>query len=214
MKTAYNRMKASISANLTNPDTTDITTRGNRKSGSKVAAENTDEKTPQWAGRWSNLGADHSKRWEKRLYLAKSGGVELGKLAVRIQHLGLRQEFRFNTTNRQKAAADALEIFRFLKANGWDATLAKFKPEGEQAKLDTTIGDFLAAVRDTNRFRMRTFLNYQNAMRIVTAETLGVKPDKGTSKFDYADHKERITVGLGKYLDGSIATATAGVNVP
>jgi len=178
-------MKQASNDYPSNPDATGVTTSRNLKSGSKVAAETTSHSNAQWAGRWSNLGADHSKRWEKRLYVAKSGGVELGKLAVRIQHLGQREEFRFNTTNRQKAALDALDVFRFLKANGWEATLAKFKPEGEAAKLNTTVGDFLAAVRDTNRFRVRTFLNYQSALRIITAEALGVKADKGASKFDY-----------------------------
>ena len=150
-----------------------------------MAAESGSAATSRWAGRWSNLGTDHSKRWEKRLYVAKSGGIELGKLAVRIQHLGERDEFRFHSTNRQKAALDALEVFRFLKANGWAATRAKFKPEAQAAKLNTTVGDFLVAVRDTNRLRLRTFLNYQSALRIITAEALGVKQEKGTSKFDY-----------------------------
>jgi hypothetical protein len=149
-----------------------------------VAAQSGIANPPSWAGRWSNLGSDHTKRWEKRLYVAKSGGVELGKLAVRIQHLGRRQEFRFNTTNRQAAAVEALGIFRFLKANGWEATLAKFKPDCE-AKLDTTIGDYLGAVRALNSLRLRTFLNYQNSLLTIAAEVFGVKPDKGTSKFDY-----------------------------
>ncbi|MCU0783831.1 MAG: hypothetical protein MUF81_07235 [Verrucomicrobia bacterium] len=177
-------MKTAYSSTPTNPDTTQLATRRNLKSGSKVAAETTRAESASWAGRWSNLGTDHTKRWEKRLYVAKSGGVELGKLGVRIQHLGRRQEFRFDTTNRQAAAVEALGIFRFLKANGWDATLAKFKPDCE-AKLETTIGDYLGAVRGLNSLRFRTFLNYQNALRIIAAESLGVKPDKGTSKFDY-----------------------------
>ena len=189
-----------------NPDTTPIATRRNPKSGSKVAAEipaatfvagqsggrvaadkaqaHSDQKSESWAGRWSNLSTDHVKRWEKRLYPATSGGVQLGKLAVRIQHLGHREEFRFDTTNRQAAAVEAVGIFRHLKTNGWEATLAKFKPDCE-AKLDLTLGDYLTAVRDLNCLRLRTYLNYANCLRTIAAETLGVKPDKGTSKFDY-----------------------------
>lgn len=177
-------MKPALNDNPTESVTTGLATGGDLESGSKVAAKSRRSSGAKWAGRWSSLGADHSKRWEKRLYVAKSGGVELGKLAVRIQHLGRRDEFRFDTTNRKRAAMDALEVFRFLKANGWEATLEKFKPEGE-ARLHTSVGDFLAAVRATNRLRIRTFLNYQNALRTITAEALGVKPDKGTSKFDY-----------------------------
>src|SRR5580700_763306 len=137
-------MKSAYSSDSAKPDATEITTRRNLKSGSKVAAEfdavPRSRRLASWSGRCSNLATDHTKRWEKRLYVAKSGGVELGKLAVRIQHLGRRDEFRFDTTNRATAAVQALEIFRYLKANGWDATLAKFKPDCEH-KLETTIGD-------------------------------------------------------------------------
>lgn len=160
----------------------------NLKSGSKVAAEvatTTPKPHGSWAGRWSDLSADHRKRWEKRLYVPKSGGVELHKLAVRIQHQGKREEFRFDTTNRQRAAEDALAIFRFLSANGWDATLAKFKPQADSPKLNVTIGDYCTAVQDLNRLRLRTFLNYRNCLRTIVAEAFEVKADRGSSKFDY-----------------------------
>ena len=133
----------------------------NEISGSEVAAKTgvatSPKKSKKWAGRWANLSTDHTKRWEKRLYIAKSGGVEVGKLAVRLQHLGERDEFRFNTTNRQAAATQALDVFRFLKANGWKATRAKFKPDPEQIKLDLTVGDYLSAVEVTRKIRARTF---------------------------------------------------------
>lgn len=162
----------------------------NQKSGSKVAAKtgvNRSRKpSPKWAGRWTNLATDHSKRWEKRLYAPKSGGVLVGKLAVRIQHLGEREEFRFNTTNRQAAAIQALGVFHFLKANGWKATRAKFKPEAEgQTKLQVTVGNYLEAVNKTRRLRMRTFLNYRNCLRTIVSESFEVRPEKGESKFDY-----------------------------
>ncbi len=177
-------MKTTFDSDLIKLDATRITTDRNPQSGSKVAAKPRSRRLASWSGRWSNLAADHTKRWEKRLYVAKSGGVELGKLAVRIQHLGKRQEFRFDTINRAAAAVQALDVFRFVKANGWEATLAKYKPEGE-AKLVTTVGDYLGAVSDLKCLRPRTFLNYQNALRTIAVEVFGIKPDKGTSKFDY-----------------------------
>jgi hypothetical protein len=175
-----------IQDNITKPETA----RRNLKSGSKVAAENIStapsKKSQKWAGRWTNLSTDHTKRWEKRLYTPKSGGVEVGKLAVRIQHLGEREEFRFNTTNRQAAAIQALDLFRFLKANGWKATRAKFKPDAEgQPKLDVTVGDYLAAVDRTQRLRARTFDNYRRCFRTIVAESFGIRLKKGESKYDY-----------------------------
>jgi hypothetical protein len=121
-KSNKHRMKTRIEGNSAKLDPTSTTTGHNNQSGIKVAAKSraaaSDKQSEGWAGRWSNLSADHMKRWEKRLYVAKSGGIEVGKLAVRIQHLGKRDEFRFATTNRQAAAVEALGVFRFLKANG------------------------------------------------------------------------------------------------
>ncbi|GDY22974.1 hypothetical protein LBMAG56_43210 [Verrucomicrobiota bacterium] len=173
-------MKTQLSPHTAQPKTII----GNGKSGSKVTAETKPAAT--WAGRWSELPADHLKRWEKRLYTPKSGGLSLRKLAVRIQHLGRREEFRFDTTNHAAAAAQALERFRFLNANGWDATLAKFKPGSTIApKLNVTVGDYVAAARDLRKLRERTLNNYANCLRTITAEILGIRPDRGTSKFDY-----------------------------
>ena len=160
-----------------------------RKSGSEVAAKtdvsDSRKKSQKWAGRWANLSTDHTKRWEKRLYLAKSGGVEVGKLAVRLQHLGERDEFRFNTTNRQAAAIQALDVFRFLKANGWKATRAKFKPDPEHVKLDLTVGEYLVAVENTRKIRPRTFDNYRRCFRTIIAESFGITLKDGASKYDY-----------------------------
>ena len=181
-------MNTHITPDATQPKTP----ASNPKSGSKVAAskalKSSDIKSDchSWAGRWSSLSTDHAKRWEKRLYIPKSGGVALKKLAVRIQHLGRRDEFRFDTTNRQAAALQALDVFRFLKANGWDAALAKFKPDTQSApKLNVTLGDYLAAVSALGCLRTRTFLNYQNCLRTITAEIFAIRPDRGTSKYDY-----------------------------
>ena len=53
----------------------------------------------------------------------------MNDLYVRVQHGGRREFFGLNTTNQDAGAIKARDIFTFLKANGWDATLAKFKPD-------------------------------------------------------------------------------------
>lgn len=202
-------MNKAQNINQTQLDTTHITTSRNPESGSKVAAcppqQTVDSDPPKWAGRWSNLGPDHLKRWEKRLYFPKSGGsgqvVEAQCLAVRIQHLGKREEFRFKTTNRQAAAAQALDVFRFLKANGWKETLTKFKPDADAPKVDVTIGDFLTAISNTKRFRSRTFLSYQNGLRTIASEVFNVKLPKGVSKFDYRSGGSGEQSGHAKWLE-------------
>jgi len=47
--------------------------------------------------------------------------------SVRFQHLGRRASFNLSISDADKAAAKARDIFVFLKANGWEATLAKIQ---------------------------------------------------------------------------------------
>ena len=182
-------MKTRYSANFTQPETSCQ----NIKSGSKVAQWNLTEpllKTaPAPAKAKRRLSRTHADYWKARLFrraYAQDGKQhEINDLYVRIQHGGRREFFSLTTTNQDVAARKAAEIFTFLKANGWDATLAKFKPNVHgQAKLDVTIGDFLSVVEATRRLRSRTFLNYRNCLRTIAAESFGIREKKGESKFD------------------------------
>ena len=47
--------------------------------------------------------------------------------AMKIAHEGRRETFPLGTANNAAAAARAREIYLSLAANGWDATVAKFK---------------------------------------------------------------------------------------
>jgi hypothetical protein len=136
------------------------------------------------------LSRTHADYWRSRLfrraYQHDGQQKEVNDLYVRIQHGGRREFFGLNTTNQDAAAVKARDIFTFLKANGWDATLAKFKPDADgQAKLDVTIGDYLAAVDNTRKLRARTFDNYRRCLRTIVAESFGIRPKKNESKYDY-----------------------------
>jgi integrase len=168
-------------------------TRRNQQSGSKVAQSNPTEPLPETAPEpvaKRTLSRTHADYWKARLfrraYHQDGEQREINDLYVRIQHGGRREFFALTSTNQDVAARKAVEIFTFLKANGWDATLAKFKPDAQgEVKLDVTIGDFLSAVEATRRLRTRTFVNYRNCLRTIVAETFGIREKKGESKFDY-----------------------------
>ena len=129
----------------------------------------------------------------RRAYTQKGKACEINDLYVRIQHGGRREFFALTTTNRDAAARKAADIYKFVTTSGWDATLAKFKPDAQgQAKLDITVGGFVSAVEATRRLRQRTFLNYRNCLRIIVAESFGIREKKDESKFDY-----RSTNGTG-----------------
>lgn len=136
------------------------------------------------------LARTHADYWRSRLfrraYASQGRACEINDLYVRIQHGGRREFFPLTTTNQDAAAIKARDIFVFLRANGWEATLAKFKRDSEAPpKLNLTVGDYLAAVEATRKLRLRTFLNYRNCLHTIVAEAFGVRLKKGENKFDY-----------------------------
>jgi hypothetical protein len=54
--------------------------------------------------------------------------------------------FSLGTANRAAAAARARDIYLHLAANGWETTLAKFKPKSSPSAVRIlTVGDFIRA---------------------------------------------------------------------
>lgn len=138
----------------------------------------------------ARLGKTHQDYWvarlRKRTYLAGDGKteMEIPTWQVRLFHAGKEGWINLGTANQAAAAVKARDAYVLLKANGWDATLAKLKPESEAApRLNLTVGQFLTAVKETGYLRTRTFLNYQNCLRTVVSEAFGVRTEK--SRFDY-----------------------------
>jgi len=162
----------------------------NRQSGSEVAQSNPLSHFRQKPQSRRKLARTHADYWRSRLFrrsYANDGREhEINDLYVRIQHGGRREFFPLTTTNQDAAAVRARDIFTFLKVNGWQATLGKFKPDTDgPPKLNVSVGDFLGAVEGTRRLRPRTFLNYRNCLRTIVAEAFGIRPKKGENKFDY-----------------------------
>jgi len=138
----------------------------NLKSGAEVAQSGTAVPLPKHSVKQSNakrsLSRSYADYWKSRLFQRsyKHEGTQhqVNNLYVRIQHGGRREFFPLHTTNRDAAAIKARDIFTFLKANGWQSTLTKFKPDADvQPKLAVTVGDYLGAVERTGRLRPRTF---------------------------------------------------------
>ena len=176
--------------NLTQPETVVQ----NLQSGSEVAQKNVTEpllkkdQEPRKIKR--TVSKTHADYWKARLFRREydydGRQKEVNDLYVRIQHGGRREFFGLNTTNQDAAAIKARDIYTFLKANGWDATMAKFKPDADgQARLDVTVGDFLTEVEATRKIRARTFDNYRRCFRTIIAESFGINLKKGESKYDY-----------------------------
>lgn len=163
----------------------------------KETVRNTKNRTEtgQWnatapARRKGRLPKTHQDYWlgrlRKRSYFAPDGKteIEIPTWQVRLFHVGREGWFNLGTANQAAAAVKARDIYVFLKANGWDATLVKFKPDSDIApRLNLTVGEFLNSVKVTGYLRVRTFLNYQTCLRTIVSEAFGVKGDD--SKYDY-----------------------------
>ena len=153
----------------------------NRKYRTETGQTNRTDKLPKThQGYWVS-------RLQKRTYKERDGSTtEIPTWQIRMFHKTREAWFNLDTTNQTVASTKARDLYLFLRANDWDATLAKFKPESAVvAKLNVTVGEYCAAVRDLNRLRLRTFLNYENCLKTIVSEIFKIKPEKGSSKFDY-----------------------------
>lgn len=124
-------------------------------------------------------------RVKKRTYCDRDGKErEIPTYAVRLFHLSKEDWFNLHTANKDVAAGKARDVYVYLKANGWDATRAKFKPESQVTpKNKLTLSEFFEAVSNMAQLRPRTFRNYQNCFRTIVSEAFGVKG--GKEKYDY-----------------------------
>jgi integrase len=134
----------------------------------------------------------HSKTdlryWERAIFqptYIRDGEVrKVSEWAAKIQHLGRRETFPLGSANKAAAAGKAKEIYLSLRAAGWDATIARFKPKvGIAAKTVTTIGEFVEELKAKASGRPKTIESYCQALRTMVADIHGV--DGGKSKYDY-----------------------------
>jgi integrase len=121
----------------------------------------------------------------RRRYRHNKGSRYVGHYSVQLSFRHRREEFALLTANKSAAAARAKEIFEFLRANGWEATIAKFKstPKIEDDCAVSTVGDFIEAVQaSTTSTRSRTLAEYIRSFRRIVAGAFGID-DAG--KYDY-----------------------------
>ncbi len=123
------------------------------------------------AGR--NIGKADARYWQQagKLDLDPRGN---GALSCRIQMNGRREPFPLRTTNKAAAATKAARIYGDVMALGWDAALAKHKPDAAKPK-GSTVGDLLAAVSELANVRPTTLRGYTASFRRIAADVMGVE---------------------------------------
>ncbi len=137
----------------------------------------------------------HVDYWKGRLYhktFTKQGARQtIPEWSVRLQHLGRREAFALGSANASVAAAKAKEVATFLEANGWDATLARFKPSAIARAEICTVGEFLNEVSKRSHLKPATLRRYAVKLRKMVADIArleaGLKGTEKRAKFDYVN---------------------------
>jgi len=123
------------------------------------------------AGR--NIGKADARYWQQAGKL-HTDSRSSGALSCRIQMDGRREPFPLRTTNKAAAATKAARIYGDVVALGWDAAIAKHKPDSAKPK-GSTVGDFLAAVSELANVRPPTLRGYTATFRRIAADVMGVE---------------------------------------
>ena len=130
--------------------------------------------------RWTRESKKLVTHWEKAIYRRRPGG----NFWCRIQHAGRREQFTLRTPIKHVAAQRARDLYLAVITEGWDAALAKLKPELAPVARDrSTIGEFLDELKATADIRPKTLEGYAVALRKIVSDAF--KIDGGREKFDY-----------------------------
>jgi Phage integrase family len=134
-----------------------------------------------------NLSKTDLRYWKDRVfkptYTRRGLRHDSPNWAVYVQHRGRRHKWSLGTPNREAAAAKARDIFLSLQAQGWDATVQKYRPKLVAKKRDATVGQFIEEVKAKADLDAKTIEGYCKALRTIVAHAFGI--DGGKQKFDY-----------------------------
>jgi integrase len=129
------------------------------------------------AAQKKSIGKGDSRYWlqDGKLY---ADGRWRGALSCKIQVNGRRESFPLRTTNKNTAAAKAAKIYGDVAALGWEAALAKHKPDEKPAKGALT-GDLIREVSALADVRPATLAGNVAAFRRIVAAIAKIDATKG-----------------------------------
>jgi hypothetical protein len=116
----------------------------------------------------------HLDFWSGRIFkptFTRGGKQHLSAhYAVEIQFQGKRHKWSLGSGNKDAAAYRARELYLFLKANGWDKTLAKYRPQPGAETSDITVGQFIERVEAVAEVSGTTLRGYVSALRKIVSD--------------------------------------------
>jgi hypothetical protein len=101
---------------------------------------------------------------------------------VTIAYRGIRHKVSLDTPNREVAAARARDLYRDIWANGWEATLERYRPAIAKKRASLSLGEYIAAASSVTEVDPKTLTGYCVALRKIVADSFGFSDEK--TKFD------------------------------
>ena len=98
--------------------------------------------------------------------------------SAQIQHAQRRAWINLHTANKEQAAILARNLYLDIRANGWDAALARRKGAPVDKKVNVTIGEYLDAVKAKSLIHAKTIESYAAALRKITSDIHNVTDKK------------------------------------
>jgi integrase len=138
----------------------------------------------------------HQDYWKSRVvrrpYVTREGvQVVPPEFSVRMRYLGRDVWFNLGTPNQAVATIKARDIYVSLIGIGWDATLAKYKPDPIATAEVSTVGEFLADVKARSHLKPMTVRRYAVKLRKLVADVAkletGLKKKAKRAKYDYTN---------------------------
>ena len=142
----------------------------------------------------SRLAKTHQDYWKSRLIHCTFRGRDgenytPPEFYVRMFHLGRESRFCLGTPNQAAAAIKARDIYLSLVSAGWEATLAKYKPEPTAKAEVCAVGEFLADVESRSHLKPMTVRRYAVKLRKMVSDIAkleaGLRGRAKRKKYDY-----------------------------
>lgn len=102
-----------------------------------------------------------------------------GSYSCKIQVQSRRESFPLRTVNKNTAASKAARIYCDIVALGWEAAIAKHKPDSAKPDKGSTVGDLFAAVSELANVRPPTLRSYMATFRRIVADVMSIEAKAG-----------------------------------
>jgi integrase len=115
----------------------------------------------------SNFSKHDTRHWLAKVAFQSA---KARTYSVQIQHKGKRQWIGLGTANKEQAAILARNLYQDIRANGWEASLARRKGAPVEKSVNVTIGQYVDAVHAKSLIHVKTIESYAAALRKIAGD--------------------------------------------